>query len=145
MHNTNVIVNEFLIELNRQGLKHNALGLTKLIYIANGWMLALFETPLIKEHFIVGKYGPVLNSTYNIKCINVDIPLLDNKHANALNVIKKVVSEYGNYNDAILCGKCNYKDSAWDKIKEFPGKIISSEQIKNEYNELRKKLKDNND
>ena len=48
-----------------EGEPTTPLHLVKLVYITHGWMLGLYEIPLIREDVEAWKYGPVIPAIYH--------------------------------------------------------------------------------
>lgn len=58
------IANYFLDVAERDGQSLSPMKLQKLVYYANGWHLAIKDTPLINEQVEAWPYGPVIPSLY---------------------------------------------------------------------------------
>lgn len=140
MHDTQTIFNEFCIELGRQGFKPDGLSIMKLIYFAQGWSLAIFDQLIIKEPIIIGKYGPEINSIiesdWSRNINNTNKLLLNNDiDKKTLSIIKKIVSEYGNFNVYYLFQLSSTAGTPWNLLKDKQkiGTAISNDIIKNYY------------
>jgi uncharacterized phage-associated protein len=59
------IANEFLRLARADGRALTPLQLIKLTYIAHGWMLALYQRPLITDRIEAWRYGPVIPDLYH--------------------------------------------------------------------------------
>jgi uncharacterized phage-associated protein len=60
-------VARFFLEKARQdSCQLTPMKLLKLVFIAHGWHLAFFNTPLIREEIQAWKYGPVISSLYKM-------------------------------------------------------------------------------
>jgi uncharacterized phage-associated protein len=59
------VANYFIAKALVEGGQIDPLKLQKLIYFANGWHLAKYGTPLIREPIHAWKYGPVVESVYH--------------------------------------------------------------------------------
>ena len=57
--NSKAIANEFIERSIRDGRPLTQMQLQKLVYIAHGWMLALFDRPLTLDSPEAWRYGPV--------------------------------------------------------------------------------------
>jgi uncharacterized phage-associated protein len=59
------VANEFLRLAEEDGRALTPLQIIKLVYIAHGWMLALYQRPLITDCVEAWKYGPVIPQLYH--------------------------------------------------------------------------------
>jgi len=59
------IANEFIDRARRDGKRLSIMKLLKLIYIAHGWMLALYGRPLVHNRIEAWRHGPVIPDVYN--------------------------------------------------------------------------------
>jgi antitoxin SocA-like protein len=60
-----VVANEFIRLAEADGRALTPLQVIKLAYIAHGWMLALYQRPLISDSIEAWKYGPVIPTLYH--------------------------------------------------------------------------------
>src|SRR5437660_9090573 len=58
------VANEFLRLAEEDDRALTPLQIIKLVYIAHGWMLALYQRPLITDRIEAWKYGPVIPQLY---------------------------------------------------------------------------------
>jgi uncharacterized phage-associated protein len=58
------VANEFIRLAEADGKLLTPLQLIKLVYIAHGWMLGLYQRPLIVDRIEAWKYGPVIPDLY---------------------------------------------------------------------------------
>ena len=65
MTDARVVANRFLDLAGQAGLPLTPMQLTKLVYIAHGWMLGLTGEPLIDQRVEAWQYGPVVRDVYN--------------------------------------------------------------------------------
>ena len=63
-HDSRAVANYILDLADDSGRSLTIMQLVKLVYIANGWALALFEAPLIDEPVEAWQYGPVVPNVY---------------------------------------------------------------------------------
>lgn len=100
------------------------LKLQKLIYIANGYMLALHDRPLIDEQPQAWKYGPVIHSiyrqfkSYEDRPIEIDASPLENTALSpeAQEVIDDVIDTYGSETAIDLVNLTHEADTPWDEV-----------------------------
>lgn len=100
------------------------LKLQKLIYIANGYMLAINDTPLIKEKPQAWKYGPVIHSIYSqfkeygSNPINIDAEILnkDILDDKAKEIINAVMDVYGEDSAINLVNLTHGDNTPWDIV-----------------------------
>lgn len=60
------VANYFLDLAGKEGIELSPLQIQKLVYIAHGWHLAIYEDPLIDDEYAEAwEYGPVFPSLYN--------------------------------------------------------------------------------
>ena len=58
-HSPLAIANEFIKRANAEGRKLTHMQLQKLVYLANGWMLAAGEKPMVEDDPEAWEFGPV--------------------------------------------------------------------------------------
>lgn len=135
--------------------------LQKLVFIANGWMLALEGKPLIKSNFEVWRHGPVEPTLYHalkkygsgpitrkitswkvsddndFRTITPVVPASDEVFQELLS---EVWNTYGDEDAFTLSAITHLPDSPWSMIKNKFGfnKIIPNNVIKNYYSGLLK-------
>ena len=80
-YSAKTIANYFIVRAQQDGQSLTPMKLTKLIYVAHGWSLALNNRPLINEPVQAWKFGPVIESVYQefkhygndaIDCLAID-------------------------------------------------------------------------
>lgn len=123
------------------------LKLQKLIYIANGYMLAIHDAPLINEAPQAWKYGPVIHSIYrqfkeyaeNPITVNTELLEKDILSPQAKAIIDAVVDTYGNDSAIELVNLTHEADTPWDEVWNNQGgqerlfAEIDEELIKNHF------------
>lgn len=117
----------------------------KLVYIAHGWMLGIYNVPLINEDVEAWKYGPVISSVYHrfkfYGATPIDIPVR-NQYKNMSKeqsiVIKKVVEEYSEFTALQLSTITHFEHSPWSKVVNDygVGTIIPNQVIRQYYVDL---------
>ena len=66
MPHSAISVAKYLLDrANDQGRSISPMKLIKLVYMAHGWSLGLYGTPLIQEPVEAWKYGPVIRELYH--------------------------------------------------------------------------------
>lgn len=65
-HDARAVANEILRCAARRGIKLTVMQLIKLVYLANGWSLALLDRPLVKQSPQAWQYGPVYPHIYKL-------------------------------------------------------------------------------
>lgn len=63
-HDARAVANEILRRANKLGINLTIMQLIKLVYLANGWSLALLGRPLVKQSAQAWQYGPVYPHVY---------------------------------------------------------------------------------
>ncbi len=63
-HSARVIANEFIRRGVQDGRPLTPLQIMKLVYLAHGWMLAIYDRPLVTDKFEAWRYGPVVDDLY---------------------------------------------------------------------------------
>lgn len=53
------VANAFLMLSKNNGVLLNQMQLQKLVYIAHGWNLAIYNSPLTEDEIIATDYGPI--------------------------------------------------------------------------------------
>jgi uncharacterized phage-associated protein len=128
------------------------LKMQKLIYFAQGWHLAFFDTPLFKEPLQAWVHGPVSPKIYsyfqeykynNIDLVEYDLSgVFDNEQ---IELIDGVYNIYGAF-DAKVLEKMTHYDEPWKAARkgyepnEHSQEVISEESIKVYFKTLRKVL-----
>lgn len=112
-----------LIELSGPNHDLTPMKLLKLVYIAHGWMLGLYNQDLISEDIYAWQYGPVIPELYNaiksyggkpvdrIKAANPSLHLLDNEET----LLKDVLKNYKKYDGVQLSSMTHANGTPWDK------------------------------
>src|SRR5713226_3390078 len=60
-----VVANELIRLASEDGKSLTPLQIIKLTYIAHGWMLGLYQRPLVVDQIEAWKYGPVIPDLYH--------------------------------------------------------------------------------
>lgn len=130
----------FFIDYNNHSIDNTLTNLIlhKFLYFAQGYSLALYNTPLFDEDIEAWKYGPVVPSVYqtykynkkeNISKIKGNFSL-DNYDSKTIELLLAVINDYGKYSSSELINITHKKGSPWDMVyKENENNIISKESI----------------
>ena len=134
---------------------YTPLQIIKLVYMSHGWMLGLYDRPLIKENVEAWKYGPVVPVVYHaikgfgslpVEEIKMNVPpivlVLDEYESD---LIKQVNQKYGCFTGIRLSQLTHARGSPWDEIWDgTPNKIIPNELIQKYYKALAVKASNRN-
>lgn len=116
--------------------------LIKLVYLAHGWMLALYSRPLIDEDIEAWRYGPVIPNLYHaikhyksnpVHEISGQDEEIDD---DALNVITQVYNKYGYLNGIKLSMVTHATNSPWERTWNNNKTVISNDLITDYYQKL---------
>ena len=140
------VANFFINKAKSEDDSITLMKLSKLVYIAHGWSLALLGEPLIKESIEAWKFGPVIESLYHefkrfgnrpIDLLAVEDEIQD-KHI--LKLLNKIWDGYKEYSAYELSNWTHITNSPWDQVYS-PGernKVIDNGIIKDYFNGLKK-------
>lgn len=120
-----LVANEFLRLAAGEGKALTPLQLMKLVYIAHGWMLALYQKPLVSDDIEAWRYGPVIPDLYHAMkqygAGSVTRPLIlpqvsSDRELDYLeqDLIKQVYRLYGHLNGIQLSGLTHQAGTPWD-------------------------------
>lgn len=123
--------------------------LLKLVYIAHGWMLGVFEEALICDEIQAWKYGPVIPSLYEQLKLNgaskITNPILQEEAIfsdKEVDAIEFTFKSYGKLSAFQLSNITHQDNTPWDQTYgkgDGWAEIISNSSIKQHYQELAKK------
>ena len=116
----------FFIDYNNHSIDNTLTNLIlhKFLYFAQGYCLALYNTPLFDEDIEAWKYGPVVPSVYqtykynkkeNISKIKGDFSL-DKYDSKTIELLLAVINDYGKYSSSELINITHEKGSPWDMV-----------------------------
>ncbi len=125
---------------------YTPLQIIKLVYLSHGWMLGLYQRPLIKQKVEAWKYGPVIPDVYHqlkeygSSSVEDSIPGIQIVNFDDIenDLIKQVNIKYGCYSGIRLSQLTHTPNSPWDQIKKKGGinAIIPNELMEKYYREL---------
>ena len=140
------VANKFLELAERDENLISPLKIHKLVYIAHGWYLAIFDKPLLDEPVEAWLYGPVLNSLYHefkrfgkdgitehakILVDGVLFPVPAPTDPNVIALIERIWEVYGSLSAYQLANLTHQPDTPWEKTKR--GGVISNRIIRAHY------------
>lgn len=149
MADARVVANRFLELASAEERALTPMQVLKLVYIAHGWNLALFDRPLIDQPVEAWQYGPVIRDLYNaMKGFGggyVHGPLGtgfgangDELTANEDDLIGQVFRLYGRMNGVALSRITHAANTPWSQVYT-PGRhgtVIPTDLISNHYERL---------
>lgn len=156
MNNAITIANYFLKKSFEEGTDVTPMKLLKLVYIAHGWHLGLFDSELISEPTEAWKYGPVIPSVYQMfkkyrtdRITNILFP--DQSYKEEYNCLlqdedmvaflDKIWEVYKKYSGTQLSELTHQNGTPWYKVwnerggSSMNGAIIPNDMIKVHYKE----------
>ena len=127
-----------------QGRSLTPMQVIKLVYLCHGWMLGLYNRPLIDEYVEAWQYGPVIRTLYSavkrfrsspvVPPLSVGQKNFDDEEKS---IMEQVVDVYKEFNGVQLSQLTHAKGTPWEitfkKNKEF---IISNDLIKSHFKSL---------
>lgn len=142
MYNSLLIAKILLSLAAQQDRVLTPMQLIKLVYLSHGWMLGLYNRPLINQEVEAWKYGPVIPELYQeikhyrsnpVKDINYKEEIIDE---NSLDIIEQVYKLYGSFTGMELSMLTHEKDSPWEITWNNGKTIISNDLIAYYYKKM---------
>ena len=142
------IANYFIKKASDDGEDITLMKLSKLVYIANGWSLAIYNSPLVSEPVQAWKFGPVIESLYHQfkKYGNRPIDMLaiaekiPDKDTETKLLLDKVWELNKNHTAYQLSNWTHIKGSPWDQVwvktDGARDQVISNELIRKYFLQL---------
>jgi uncharacterized phage-associated protein len=143
------VANEFIRLAKEDGRALTPLQLIKLVYIAHGWMLGLYQRPLIRNRIEAWQYGPVIPDLYHdLKKYGSDyveepLPILSYRTPQQLDeeeadIIAQVYKIYGKKTGIQLSALTHQPGTPWDDTwtPDSRGASISNDLIAEHYRRL---------
>ena len=147
-----VVANFFIGERKRKGdIPPTPMQLLKLVYIANGWNLAINNRPLIVDSIEAWLHGPVIPSLYRVlrpwrnRPVDDLLPIAPTEQTDFLQeekeVMDAVLNAYGHLSALQLSGLTHASDTPWHEVYEVEGQntgdaLIPSKRIKQQFVDL---------
>lgn len=152
-HDPRAIANKILDIREETGQSLTIMQLIKLIYIADGWSLALLGMPLANEYAEAWQYGPVYRSVYNefsgigsspVKAratvCGTNIPIDSDFSDDEDRVLRMVVNSYGKLSAFTLSNLTHQPDTPWSKAKERGlYAALNDDEVKSHFESLKEK------
>lgn len=151
-YDSRAVANSILHYAKDTGKKLTPMQLIKLVYVANGWSLALLNRPLINEQIQAWQYGPVIPTVYrafshfgSAPITNYATDKLSKLEFTAVleederRLITAVVNSYGHMHAFQLSNKMHEPGTPWTKTfnESGPYSEISQDLIKEHFLELK--------
>jgi uncharacterized phage-associated protein len=150
-HDPRSIANKILDIREEAGQTLTIMQLIKLIYIADGWSLALLGKPLVNESAEAWQYGPVYRSVYNefsgigsspVKARAVvrgtNIPIASDFSDNEERLLQMVVNSYGKLSAFALSNLTHQPGTPWSKAKDRGlYSELNDDEIKHHFDSLK--------
>lgn len=122
MHSSLLVANR-LLELARQkGEALTPMQVLKLVYIAHGWMLALYHRPLIRDRVEAWQYGPVIPSLYNALrtygggAVTGVVAAFGELDPSADDIVRQVFDRYGSLSGPALSRLTHASGTPWAEV-----------------------------
>lgn len=148
MANTIVVANRFLELAEEDENTLTPMQLLKLVYIAHGWMLGLYGTPLIDSDIQAWQYGPVIPDLYDRVRKHKSQPVVgpistgffgggktESLQPHEDDLVRQVYNLYGNFSGMTLSGLTHQAGSPWSMTysPDSFGVVISNDLIQEHY------------
>ena len=141
-HNACAVANQFIEKANNDGGAFTPLQIIKLVYIAHGWMLGLYNRRLFRQPVLAWLYGPVVRDVYRelrryrsdgvTKKIDAEEENFDEYE---VDLIDQVYEKYGHFSGMSLSRMTHAKETPWHQIWHGQGQnsVIPNDLIREHY------------
>lgn len=155
-YDARAVANEILKYARQSGKNLTVMQLIKLVYVANGWSLALLDRPLFEDQIQAWRYGPVIPNVYRAFNRFGSAPITQpaiNEFTNleysadfepkARRLIHYVVDAYGDLHAFELSRRMHASGTPWTETMSRlgPYSVIQPSLIKKHFLELRPEIK----
>ena len=138
-HSPTAVARFMLREAKKRGFNVTPMQLIKMVFLAHGWMLALYGIPLVRRPIEAWDYGPVVPGLYHaLKNLGAQSVALSDLLAieeefdpEAKKVMTDAVARYGPLSAARLSALTHAPSSPWEltykrgvQNREIPNKLI---------------------
>ena len=144
------VANYFVRKSLETGKELTPMKVLKLVYIAHGWNLALYDEPLISDSIQAWKFGPVIPSVYQAFRVfrNSQITMMSPHTGNSelskkdSELLDRIWDVYGDYDGIQLSAITHRENTPWDTVwnkqggKYSLGATIPDNIIETHYKEL---------
>ena len=143
-HDARAIANEIIRRGIRQQRAFTHLQIQKLVYYCQGWMLGIFNEPMIKQDIVAWRYGPVVRQLYNALSRHGDRPVSPIRLVRRPEltpqqslIIDQVMDQYAGHSGVTLSEMTHQPGTPWDKTirDRGEGQVIESGLIKAHFDE----------
>jgi uncharacterized phage-associated protein len=134
LHDARAVANEILSYGRSTAKQFTVMQIIKLVYLAQGWSLALLDRPIVRQTVQAWQYGPVYPHIYKalsgcgsapVKGLIVDrstgLPYIDEFSGEELQLIHDVVDGYGDMHAFQLSNLMHQPGTPWTEIFEGVG------------------------
>ncbi len=143
MHSAVKIAKKF-IDKSSSAPDMTPMKLLKLVYMAHGWTLGLYNKSLISEDVEAWKYGPVIPELYReIKGFGkTPVPSLPDSYtvqldAEEQNIVDQVYEKYNKFTGVQLSSMTHAEGTPWHQVWNTVGcDVIPDEMIREYYRDL---------
>lgn len=135
------IANWFVNQASKEGKTLSIMTLLKLVYVAHGWHLEVFKTPLFKNRIEAWKLGPVIPDVYNAfrpqgVDITAGVPFSETRfETEDESLLCEIYNIYGHMDGFQLSNLTHEPNGPWDIATKQRGHfaVISDELIQQHY------------
>ena len=139
-HSARDVANELIKRGANEHRVFTHLQIQKLVYYCHGWMLGVFEQPMITQSVAAWEHGPVVDDLYQrLKQYGREqvYPISGVRSTpyteNESNIISEVLRIYGGFSGGHLSGLTHAVNSPWHQTRVEGGSVISDELIKSHF------------
>lgn len=132
------VAREFLHQAQSRGETLTPMQLLKLVYIAHGWSLALYNRPLISDEVQAWQYGPVIPRLYAVvrhykgnQVEEINGSPQEELSSDEKDLVCQVYERYGSLSGPQLSRLTHAQNTPWDQVY-YPGSfgtVISQDLI----------------
>ena len=137
-HDARAVANVLIDRANEMGRPLTTMQIIKLVYICHGWMLGLYQRPLIHQPVEAWRYGPVISKLYHsLKRfggghVTERIPAEDSQFDDLEDdLIRQVVEKYSHLSGISLSSMTHAHGTPWHKVwnMEIPASVVGQNPL----------------